>query len=551
MYSSAAEFITNQVVPNSFWNIAETSVQYTQHLFGQYLTSSPSIIDEMDIEQTPGKKIYSISFNQDCTSLAVGHEDGYSFYSLRSLDKLEKIQDAKTPERACIVEKLFNSSLITVVSMKSTRKLQVYHSSKENEICSHTYASSIIAVRMNRKRVVVCLEDAIHIHNVRDMRILHMIKDTPSNPQGIVDLSIDDNNCFLAFPASSSTGHVHIFDAENLNTVCQITAHDSVLAAVRFNPEGNKLATGSEKGTVIRVFSITGGERLFEFVRGVSRCVQISSLAFSQDSRFLCLSSNTETVHVFSLAKRDQQLDHHTKPDDSSQESVSWMSYFSQQASAYLPQQVNDLMLRGKSVATAKLPILGHKTVVAMPKIQGIDYLIIASMEGYLFWYSLPTSGDVSECKLLRQYKIGPKKSTKKDGDEGELGGIQISSSQKNLESDSQNTPARFSQASGSIKTSSGSPSIFGTSSTSTKLPQMPSSNTPKMLSANKLLATKDLTKVDANPFNMEDLVIPLDEDEIVNLETVKSGSAASPLNLPPADLDDLEEFPPLKNPTS
>ena len=39
----------------------------------------------------------------------------------------------------------------------------------------------------------------------------------------------------------------HIFDAENLNTVCQITAHDSVLAAVRFNPEGNKLATGSEK----------------------------------------------------------------------------------------------------------------------------------------------------------------------------------------------------------------------------------------------------------------------------------------------------------------
>jgi len=49
----------------------------------------------MDIEQTPGKKIYSISFNQDCTSLAVGHEDGYSFYSLRSIDKLEKIQDAK------------------------------------------------------------------------------------------------------------------------------------------------------------------------------------------------------------------------------------------------------------------------------------------------------------------------------------------------------------------------------------------------------------------------------------------------------------------------
>ncbi|CAK5120481.1 unnamed protein product [Meloidogyne enterolobii] len=95
MYSSAAEFITNQINPNSLWNFAGTSVQYTQHLFGQYLSPTPAILDEMDIEQTPGKKIYSISFNQDCTSLAVGHEDGYSFYSLRSIDKLEKIQDAK------------------------------------------------------------------------------------------------------------------------------------------------------------------------------------------------------------------------------------------------------------------------------------------------------------------------------------------------------------------------------------------------------------------------------------------------------------------------
>jgi autophagy-related protein 18 len=39
-------------------------------------------------------------------------------------------------------------------------------------------------------------------------QLMHMIKDTPPNPQGIMDLSSDDENCFLAFPASSSTGHV-------------------------------------------------------------------------------------------------------------------------------------------------------------------------------------------------------------------------------------------------------------------------------------------------------------------------------------------------------
>lgn len=63
------------------------------------------------------------------------------------------------------------------------------------------------------------------------------------------------------------------------------------------------LATASNKGTVIRVFGLPQGTRLFEFRRGVTRCVTIYSLAFSEDSAYLCSSSNTETVHVFKLEK--------------------------------------------------------------------------------------------------------------------------------------------------------------------------------------------------------------------------------------------------------
>ena len=35
-----------------------------------------------------------------------------------------------------------------------------------------------------------------------------------------------------------------------------IPAHDSPLAAIAFNPSGTKLATASERGTVIRIFSV-------------------------------------------------------------------------------------------------------------------------------------------------------------------------------------------------------------------------------------------------------------------------------------------------------
>lgn len=73
-----------------------------------------------------------------------------------------------------------------------------------------------------------------------------------------------------------------------------------------------------------------------------------------------------------------------------------WVNYFSQQATAYLPTHMNDLMLREKSTTIAKLPIIGSQTVVAMPRINGIDYLLVASIDGYLFCYTLAADG--GEC---------------------------------------------------------------------------------------------------------------------------------------------------------
>ena len=108
--------------------------------------------------------------------------------------------------------------------------------------------------------------------------------------------------CYLAYPGSTSTGEAQLFDAFHLRAKATVAAHESSLAALAFNPAGDKLATASERGTVIRVFSTQDGmegRKLAEFRRGVKRCALVHSLSFSQDSKFLVLSSNTETVHVF------------------------------------------------------------------------------------------------------------------------------------------------------------------------------------------------------------------------------------------------------------
>ena len=61
------------------------------------------------------------------------------------------------------------------------------------------------------------------------------------------------------------------------------------------------MATSSEKGTVIRIFSIPDGKKLFQFRRG-SMPARIYSMSFNAASTLLCVSSATETVHIFKLS---------------------------------------------------------------------------------------------------------------------------------------------------------------------------------------------------------------------------------------------------------
>lgn len=127
-------------------------------------------------------------------SLAVGSKSGYKLYSISSTGHLEKIYengnnlffciltmcvmkmlwillecslkrnfllllisvfsflfwDDTDFEDICIVERLFSSSLVAIVSLKSPRTLTVCHFRKGTEICNYSYSNTILAVKLNR-----------------------------------------------------------------------------------------------------------------------------------------------------------------------------------------------------------------------------------------------------------------------------------------------------------------------------------------------------------------------------------------------------------------
>jgi len=358
--------------------------------------------DEGEVMAPP---VTFISFNQDTTSLAVGTPTGYKLYSLNSTDVLDTVHESDN-EDVYIAERLFSSSLVAIVNNNRPRTLRVCHFKKGTEICNYSYTDNILAVRMNRARLVVCLEESLFIHNIRDMKVLHTISTTPPNPTGLLALSTHTDHCYLAYPGHTSIGELQIFDAMNLCSQVIIPAHEGKLAALQFSHGGTRIATASDKGTVIRVFSSLDGSKLYELRRGLKRTAQIHSLSFSPCGTFLACSSNTETLHVFKLDEKPKESGSSIAGSPPTEDG--WYGYINTVVSAsagYLPSQVTDTLLQGRAFATVHHNATFTKNKCALAMIRKSLRLLFASNEGVLYIYNLDTE-EGGDCSLIKQFLL-------------------------------------------------------------------------------------------------------------------------------------------------
>jgi len=164
---------------------------------------------------------------------------------------------------------------------------------------------------MRRDKIAVALLEQIQVFSltgaVADTLTPLKSFDTFPNPHGILSLSWHSTSSVLAAP-SLTAGDVLIHSFENQDQNQQasggdhmaIAAHDSPLSAISLCHDGSRVATTSEKGTLIRIFATEDGACLQELRRGLSQA-GIYSLTFSTGARWLCVSSDAGTAHVFSL----------------------------------------------------------------------------------------------------------------------------------------------------------------------------------------------------------------------------------------------------------
>nr|XP_054598182.1 WD repeat domain phosphoinositide-interacting protein 1 isoform X1 [Nothobranchius furzeri] len=356
-------------------------------------------MESADGADEPGLRLGCVAFNQDSTSLALGTRAGYQLFSLTLVEELDCVHKSADTPGIYIAERLFSSSLVVVVSSNEPQRMHIYHFRKGTEICSYSYPHRILSVKLNRQRLVVCLQESIYIHNIKDMKLLQTLFNTPSNPSGLCALSVSQSSSYLAYPGSATDGEVIVYDTNSMSSLTKIPAHDSPLAALAFSASATNLASASERGTVIRVFSVPEGQRLFEFRRGMKRYVSINCLCFSPDGHFLCASSNTETVHVFKLDPLGPS---------GVDGAATWTAYVGKMfsaASSYLPAQVSGVMSQDRAFATAHLLSTGQRNVCTLVPIQKLLRLLVATADGQLFIYDVDPQ-DGGECRLAHSHRL-------------------------------------------------------------------------------------------------------------------------------------------------
>ncbi|XP_060675261.1 autophagy-related protein 18b isoform X2 [Ziziphus jujuba] len=247
--------------------------------------------------------ILCASFNQDFSLFAIATRDGFKIFD-SSTGRLcyEQAIGAFT-----IVEMLFSSSLLAIVGAGeqpslSPRRLCLFNTTTGHPLRELNFLTSILAVRMNRKRLVVLLQEKTYVYDINSLTILDTI-DTAPNLKGLCAFSPSLDGCFLALPACTTRGSVLLYNVMELQSHCEIDAHRAPLVAMVLSSNGMYIATASEQGTIIRVHSVSEATKSYSFRRGTYPST-IFSLSFGPSMEIpeiLVATSSSGSVHAFSL----------------------------------------------------------------------------------------------------------------------------------------------------------------------------------------------------------------------------------------------------------
>jgi len=250
------------------------------------------------IDESQGPVSLSASFNTDCTCFSIGTDAGFCVFNSEPCElRVSRNLNAGIG----IAEMLGNYNYLALVGGgKNPRwpqtKVIIWDDAKQKTAVTLEHKTAVLRVRLTRTHIAVALQNSIHLYQFSSPPTRLAVFETADNHLGLCCLGTS----LLAFPGRSP-GKIQLVELKT-NNVSIIPAHASALRALDLSPDGTLLASASETGTLIRVFSTQNCAKLAELRRGVDPAF-IFSIAISPDTSLLAVTSDKSTLHVFDLTQ--------------------------------------------------------------------------------------------------------------------------------------------------------------------------------------------------------------------------------------------------------
>jgi WD40 repeat protein len=116
----------------------------------------------------------------------------------------------------------------------------IWDDAKQKVAISLEFRTAVRRVRLSRTRIIVVLQNSVHVYVFSSPPEKVSVFETADNPLGLCCLSTK----LLAFPGRTP-GQVQLVETETGN-VTILPAHSSSLRAIEISPDGELMVTASE-----------------------------------------------------------------------------------------------------------------------------------------------------------------------------------------------------------------------------------------------------------------------------------------------------------------
>jgi len=367
-------------------------------------------MSSMEISKTSQNGLLYVGFNQDYGCFACGTNQGFRIYNCDPFK--ETFRRVFPNEGVGYVEMLFRCNILALVGgghnpKYPPNKVMIWDDHQNRCIGELSFRSDVKAVKLRRDRVVVVLEHKIYVYNFADLKLVDHIE-TMTNSRGLCALCPAPQSTVLVCPGLQK-GHIRI-ELYDLKKTTLIPAHEAPLGCFALNMNGTRLATASERGTLVRIWDAVSGDKLQELRRGAD-VAEIYSICFSKDCKWLTLSSDKNTVHIFALDRHvwdgsasKEKKKRPAPPKEDVSENVEYDSKLSESQGKGVNVTSNFKMFKGIlpkyfssqwSFAQFKVPV-AERTIAAFGTTDNEHSVIVVSAAGtfYKLFFDPEKGGD-------------------------------------------------------------------------------------------------------------------------------------------------------------